>query len=393
MVKNQTLMLSMIMLSICSVKTFASVENEIVNSQSKALSQGKAALSENFLDNLVGSKSERTEQGAHQAMMNFETPQPQTSQKETASNNIKFTILISDAMGERELLNLFKSLEHRDDVSFSIRGLLPTERTINDAARRIMRIIRKGNFKKVPHVVIDPRPFESVQAEFAPQILMYKGDDIVLAANGLSNPNYMIEQYELGKKGDLGSFGATVKISEINLKEIIASRSEDLDKEKILKEAKENYWENVTFLSLPKAHSTTTRTFAPIVTLHEDIVAPDGSVVAYQGETFNTLLQLPFTQRIVVFDATDKAEMAFVKSLPDYPMKTRYITTKFDRSLKWDAITHIQEQLGSKVFKLNTDITNGFDVRVTPSVIVADNDKNVFVINEYYLDSDGEIIQ
>ena len=44
---------------------------------------------------------------------------------------IHYTILVSASMGEANLKALFRSLAHRQDVSFAIRGLLPEEKTIN----------------------------------------------------------------------------------------------------------------------------------------------------------------------------------------------------------------------------------------------------------------------
>jgi conjugal transfer pilus assembly protein TraW len=99
---------------------------------------------------------------------------------------------------------------------------------------------------------------------------------------------------------------------------------------------------------------------------------------------------MPFTQRLVVFDATNPDQVEFVKSLPKSSKRTKYITTRYDRSLKWDAVKHIEEQLGAPVYQLKPDIIQAFSLQVVPSVIVADNVRKVFVIEETQVGYFGE---
>ncbi|MEZ9922332.1 conjugal transfer protein TraW, partial [Vibrio breoganii] len=144
----------------------------------------------------------------------------------------------------------------------------------------------------------------------------------------------------------------------------------------------DRYWESATFYQLPTAMQSRERVFTPIITLHEDIVMDDGTVLFAQGTQFNTLEQLPFTQRLVIFDATDKDQMAFVKSLPETPLRTTYVTTRFDRTLKWDAVKAVENELNAPVMQLNQDLITGFNLLAIPSVVTADNAQNHFVIQE-----------
>lgn len=385
--KIRSFLLSSVALAMLSHTCIAGTEYDLANDQAQAIERGKALLNDDFLNSLIANSKEHSERGqASEEYQQFQADRlkqlPQNN-KTVADTHIRYAILISDSMGDEEIHNLMRDLNHRKDVSFVLRGLLPTEKTITDVGKRIHDLIRSGNYDNVPTVYLDPRPFRDVQAEYAPQILMYRGKELLLSATGLANPDYMQEQYEEGKTGDLGNFGATHKISERDIEDVIRERAAKLDKQKLIENAKNSYWDKVTFLQLPQAIETQTREFYPIITLNEDITTPDGQVVAYQGQQINSLTQMPFTLRLVIFDATDKDQMEFVKHLPDSPLQTRYITTRFDRTLKWDAIKKVENELNSPVWMLNTDIIDSFDVRKIPTIVTADNDRDVFLINEY----------
>ncbi|WP_413694401.1 hypothetical protein [Psychromonas sp. KJ10-2] len=106
---------------------------------------------------------------------------------------------------------------------------------------------------------------------------------------------------------------------------------EKLDTDKIIADAKANYWPNVDFLQLLEATETRERFFTPMLTLGADVIAQEGVVIARKGDSFNTFERLPFTMRIVVFDATNENHIEFVKSLPKSNLRTKLITTKYDR--------------------------------------------------------------
>lgn len=347
---------------------------EMARSRQNAIASGQQALDAEFIDSLIGGvESKHSAFKAAPSPMKQETPiAPKTG--------TMYYVLITDAMGEGELKYLFNSLAHRKDVAFVVRGLLPTEKTITDVGMRIVNLVR--DLPVPPNVALDPRPFQKVKAEFAPQVLMYKDGELVLSATGLANPNYLLEQFEQGKTGDLGNFGSVVKITERDITEVLKERFLKLDKQKLIADAKNRYWENIQFLTLPRASKTQVREFTPEVVIEEDIVTPDGTVIALAGQSYNTLKRVPFTQRLVIFDATDKRQLEFVKSLPKTTLRTKYITTKFDRNLKSDAVKYVESQLAAPVYQLKSEIINAFDVRAVPSIVTADNQRKVFLISE-----------
>lgn len=346
-----------------------------INPQKK-IKEGLDALGSDYIKQLQ-SKNKRIQQNALSASMDVKE-----SELNSESTGRFFTILISDSMGESEIKRLFREFKGREDVRFVLRGLLPREKTINDVMKRIYRLAKVEGSSFIANVQLDPRPFNDAMAEEVPKILMYEDGKLVLSASGIANPRYMKEQFAMGKRGDLGRLGNTVQITERDLTEVILARSEKIDKQKMVADAKARYWDNVSFLSLPKAVESRTRTFTPELIVQRDIVAPDGTVIAFAGQQVNTLEHMPFTRRVVVFDATDEKEMQWVLSLPASSLETRYITTKLDRTLKWKALAKVEDRIGKPVFLLNRDVLKAFDVRATPTVITADNHRHQFEIAE-----------
>ena len=378
MVAAKRTLLSLILLSgtalTGSSTEYSSMPNSIVQSKQASLTQGQKVLGDEYMNKLL-----RKNEAIHSATFATEVATEQQESIEPKTD-IHYVILVSDAMGQRELKHLFKSLSHRNDVSFAVRGTLPTEKTITDVGKRIIGLIK--DLPEVPNVNLDPRPFKNINAEYAPQILMYKGDSVVLFAAGLANPNYLKTEFEKGKRGDLGNFGSMVKISERDLTEILRERAALLDKKALIADAKDKFWDNVAFTALPNATETLVRSFVPEVVVREDIVTPNGGVIAFAGERINRLNTVPFTQRLVVFDPTDRKQMEFVQSLPESPLRTKFIATRFDRSLKWDAVKSVERQLNASVYQLKPELVTAFDLQVVPSIVTADHQRKVFVISE-----------
>jgi conjugal transfer pilus assembly protein TraW len=377
-------LLSSVVLATYSHICAANIEHDIASGYDQAVQFGQQRLPEGYLENLI----KQNQALSHSSLM----PASEENQYSKVDEPIVYKILISDAMGEREIKRLFRALSHREDVVFVLRGLLPTEKTITDVGRRIVNMLKETEVQV--NVQLDPRPFNRVDAEYAPQILAFQGEQLLVSAKGLTNPNYIAEQLSQGKEGDLGSFGDTVKISERDITDVLRERVEKLDEKELIAGAKARYWDNVRFLELPKAQVTQERVFEPVITMNRDIVAPDGTVIAYQGQRANPLQHpMPFTMRLVIFDATDQAQIEFVKALPESRLRTKYITTKYDKKLKWDAVKHVERQLNAPVYQLNSDIINSFNLHVVPSVVTANNDEDYYLISEHYLPRHVEVVQ
>ncbi len=297
-------------------------------------------------------------------------------------NNIYYEILISDSMGDLQIQRLLESSLHNPRISFAISGFIPSEKTFGDVIKRIY-LLTKG-MNPAPYVKLDPRPFEKFHINEVPYMYAMQNDKFLAGAYGITNTKWLKEKIDDGETGDLGKWGNTVAISETSITKIIEQRIAKLDKDKIINSAKDAYWTKKVYVELPMADKTITRTFKPEIYIPKDIKSIENIVVAKAGTKVNLLDVRPFTQKMVIFDATDPRQMDFVKSIKkDKHQKTTYVTTKVKSEQKWNAVKNVETELGYSIYLLNSDLINSFNLKKIPSVVTANNKDKVFIINEY----------
>lgn len=312
----------------------------------------------------------------------FNKENKQSIDNSMLDNNIYYEILISDSMGDSQIQQLLESSLHNPRISFVISGFIPSEKTFGDVIKRIY-LLTKG-MNPAPYIKLDPRPFEKFNVNEVPYMYAMKNDNFLAGAYGITNTKWLKEKIDDGEVGDLGKWGNTVAISETSITEIIEQRIAKLDKDKIIKSAKDAYWTKKVYVELPMADKTITRKFKPEIYIPRDIKSVEGVVVAKAGTKINLLDVRPFTQKMVIFDATDQRQMDFVKSIKkDKYQKTTYITTKVKSEQKFDAVKNVETELGYSVYLLNSDLINSFNLKKIPSVVTANNKDKVFIINEY----------
>ncbi|MFC6674134.1 hypothetical protein [Marinobacterium aestuariivivens] len=176
------------------------------------------------------------------------------------------------------------------------------------------------------------------------------------------------------------------EISEPDLIELMKQRFAQIDWEEKKEAAIRNFWEQQSFRELPEAHKDRVREIDPTVYIAEDITAPDGTVIAKQGDLINPLDVAPFTQAVVVLDPLDEDQVVRVKdALPEIgkiPGVTRvtYIVTRLDREKGWDSYRSVTDAFDAPVFLLTPDVAQRFELEYVPSIITAQ--KGRFVVTE-----------
>jgi len=107
-----------------------------LKSQVSMMERGNQALDDGYLDNLVDQYRDQVVSASEEY-----TSIEAIEKVKAKANSITYKILITDAMGEGQLKLIFGQLAHRSDVTFVIRGLLDTEKTINDVSARLVRLL------------------------------------------------------------------------------------------------------------------------------------------------------------------------------------------------------------------------------------------------------------
>jgi len=284
------------------------------------------------------------------------------------------------------------------------RGMRPGQK-VHDFIREVHALARRFDEGKQPHIVIDPNRFRSAGVTVAPTLTLEEGSRLsdrlrlgngrVLAkVRGVIGTAWLQSRMDKQKNDgaktlDLGTHGPTREIAEVDLIEEMQRRVAQVDWTAKKREALAHFWERTTFYELPEATEERERQIDLTVTAPRDVTAPDGTVIVQAGQRANPLGQLPFTQRLVIFDATRPAQVELAKRLgaAAVPRRVTYIATRLDRTGGWESLEKIETDLGAPVYLLTPDLRDRFRLEHVPAVVEA-KDKQ-FVIREFKVGADA----
>ncbi|KAA1053875.1 TrbC family F-type conjugative pilus assembly protein [Azospirillum argentinense] len=289
-------------------------------------------------------------------------------------------ILASWALGEPALKDLFRSVAGRDDVQVLFRGVLPGE-TFGQGVRRLHAMLR--NIDPLPNVSIDPMVFRQLSVSAAPVVAFNDGTKIVAHATGLISPEFISGKVQEGATGDLGVLGPTVTVVEPDLIDVLQANAKDFDLEGYKRRALEEFWRKARFEELPEVTDRRERVIDPTVVVTKPITDAEGRVLVEAGRRINPLDKLPFTQRLVVFDARSPGQVAVAAKLAAEVQGRRRVTlvmTAMDRDGGWEGLDKIEERVDGPVYLLTPDIKSRFKVERVPTLIEANG--RAFVVTE-----------
>ena len=312
-------------------------------------------------------------------------------------------IFVSASMGEEGLLNAFKKGHKNSNTVFVIRGIPKGENHLGKAMMYFQNLGQK--LKPPPFIIIDPSLYREYGIAVVPAVVIARPSPLIKVDKrvfgtmlgkvvGLDNARWLNEQLELNKEEssqfgkDYGVQGKTYPIAEIDLIEEMKRRASLIDWHKKGEEAVKRYWTNKNYDSLPQVTKSNIRTLDPTITVSQDIRDFDGKVVRYAGEHINPLALKSFNTALVIFNPTHANELPLVKNiLQELKDSKQYhtimlIVSEMDKAQGWKGYESITEYFDSHVYELNDSIKQRWDVRATPTVITADNQKKVFVIEE-----------
>lgn len=327
-----------------------------------------------------------------QAMETLQTapklqPAERTPSAQADAGRKTFVLYASTSLGEAGLLDILEEAAGRDDVLVVFRGMKPGQK-VQAFIRELHALARRFDEGKQPHIVIDPNRFRSAGVTVAPTLTLEENGQILAKVRGVIGTAWLQSKTENkpndGEKiRDLGTHGPTREIVEVDLIEEMQRRVAQIDWAARKREALARFWERTTFHELPEATEDRLRQIDLTVTALRDVTAPDGTVIVQAGQRVNPLDQLPFTQRLVVFDATRPAQVELAKRQgreAGYGRVT-YIATRLDRVAGWESLEKIETDLGAPVYLLTPDLRDRFRLERVPALVEA-KDKR-FVIREF----------
>lgn len=293
------------------------------------------------------------------------------------AEDITLTVLVSRSLGAAQLKEICALAAATPRVRVAFRGVAQGE--------PLMAFIRQvhgllAGIEPVPEVVLDPTPFETAGVDIAP-VLIARGPDGELArVAGLADPEWLRERVLAGERGDLGVRGPVLPVTEPDLIAELKRRLAALDLAKLRAQALARYWKRVTFEELPVAAVPRTREIDPTLTASSAVSLPGGTPLVRAGDTLNPLDRLPFTLRLVVFDATDPRQVQTAARLGREAGERRvvYLATRLERS--WDGLASTQDALDAPVYLLTPGVRARFGLERVPAYVEARG--RVFLVAE-----------
>lgn len=303
------------------------------------------------------------------------------------------TTVIFGSQSMSGLRSLLEMASGEDDVLVIVRGI-PEGTDIPTGVMGIQKMA--GEFNPPAKVLLLPKLFEQHSITQTPVIMRFDGDPtspntepkVIARADGISNPIWLKEQIASGKTGHLGVFGPLEEIKERNIKDVMKERAAQIDWAEKKAHAYNRYWDKAKFTVLGPALVDRVRLLTPTIRVKKDILDHNGAIITPK-QTINALEKRPFTQALLVFNPTIKAEVEFIKQKILYYKSQTNITrvvvvaTEIDRDRAWDGYKSLNDYLDHHVNLLTSDITKSFNIEYTPTVVTADNDKKEFVISEF----------
>jgi len=305
----------------------------------------------------------RVEEGLHQAVPE-ETPPPERS-------------LIFITLGAEPEQDIEKNRRLLHDLQaaapeavVAVRGLPAGMKTIEQFMGYLRRLSQDA---KLPPLRLDPTLFRKYGVSVAPTLILERQGEKVAEVRGLASPDWLRRQVAAGRQGDLGQMGPTSPIAERDLIEELQERLWAVDWEKKKQEAYARYWRRLRFVDLPEAREERRYTVEVKYTVPHDVVLPDGTVAARQGQVFDLFQVVKPTFVLLVFDGARAGQVAWAKeAAKQYQGKLRVkflATTLPDRDNGWQALEKLERELQGPVYLLNEQIRDRFQLQHVPAVV------------------------
>lgn len=292
-----------------------------------------------------------------------------------ASGEIRYVVYLSFGMPDNEFDQAMKAIKLRDDTFGVIVGLAEKDHSIPDTMKLIYkRWIEANPDTEVPaSVYLDPTLFDDHAVESVPTIIRFDGEDPTLTVKGMLNIDWVEDKYEAGARNKLAQQGPVYEIAEENFMDTIKRRMENIDAEKMKREAVDRFWGNQDFAKLPVAEETASYMVDLSFTVSESLQLPSGEYLARKGDRINPLDMLPFQRIGIVFDGSDPAQVAWaneeVKRAMNKDALPILMTTDLDISEDgWEAFRQLNNAIPGYPVKMAVGpVIQRFQVEKVPS--------------------------
>lgn len=306
-------------------------------------------------------------------------------------SDYKYLIFASFSLTDAGLKDILISASGREDTAVVFRGV-PDGLRIDEGMYKLQEIAKQ--VEPAPNVILDPTPFKENNITVVPTMIV-RGEDkqTIAIVKGLHNPDWIQEQVDAGKIGDLGFLGTAELIAERDIIEVMQERANAIDWDAKKEGALKRAWGQVKYADLPPAKTDRTRKIPASVKVTSDIKTPDGTYIARAGDVINPLAVKPFTTAYIVFNPTIKKEVDFAKKLKQKTLKDYqsvvFMFSGFEPGEDgWQSFKGLTDEMDSHVYNLVPEVQQRFVIEKTPTLVTADSEN--FIVTEFHLSDSGD---
>ncbi len=280
-------------------------------------------------------------------------------------------ITLGELARKDELKALLESMKGVVETQIVLRGLPVGIRRIDEAIMYLGEV--DDDIETSATVVLDPNLFRQYNIQDAPTIVYEHDNKPVVWAKGVTDTEWIRQQAEQGKTGDLGLHGTVTEIAERDILEEIAERVAAVDWDEAKSKAKQGFWKSRLTIELPVVVGERAFRFVPEHVVSEDIVTPDGTVLAQKGTRINPIEAVGATFYLVVFDARDprQVDVAHREGQKAASMRrVKYLVTNLEAGEDgWSEKSRIEKLLNAPIYMADQRHLETFRVERVPSSV------------------------
>ena len=356
-----------------------------------------------------------------------------------AKGDVRDTYLfVSHSLGDDGLRRILGYASEHQNVELVFRGF-PEGTNLSTGFAKLRDMIRE--FETAPNIIIDPALFRAYDVKAVPTVVRVSEEDLqlrprapllpeveallspeekearaaaeardreafergaydlvtgrlvpkfVAKVEGLDNARWLDDQIRRGHTGDFGNKGYVYPIWEPDLIAQMQRRALSIDWEAKKERVIENYWTEAAkeHKALPTALVSSVRTVDPTVVFTRDVTDTDGNVLFHAGDFVNPLDHREFDIAVVVFNPGNPRELELLRERREEIANRSgvnrivWLVTEIDPKRGWDAYEEACDFADAPVFFLTPEIRARWDVRRTPTIITADAEKKIFLVEE-----------
>lgn len=303
--------------------------------------------------------------------------------------DVRYVVYLSLGMPDTEFEEAMKAIKARDDAFGVIVGLAEKDHSIPDTMKLLFKRWNDHDPGAIepPLIYLDPNLFNDYGVSSVPTIIRFDGDTPTLKVQGMLNIDWVSEQFDLGRRGQLDQQGPIYEIAEENFMDTVKRRMADIDADKLKADAKNKFWNNQAFARLPAARETASFKVDLTFTVKETIQTPSGDVLATKGDKVNPLDVMPFQRIGVVFDGSQPDQVEWARKEVQRAQQKNILPilmiTDLDISEDgWEAFEELNNSIPGVAVKMaNAPIVQRFQVEKVPSRF--EQDGNMIRVTEF----------